>query len=80
MTRLKIQHLRGAGLGVEETAKAAGVSSRTVERVSAEPPIEDVGRAQAQLRSGLGRPSEVEPYRERIAEWLRLELTLSAAT
>jgi transposase len=78
MTRLKIQHLRGAGLGVEETAKAAGVSSRTVERVSAEPPIEDLGRAQTELRSGLGRPSEVEPYRERIVEWLRLEPTLKS--
>jgi transposase len=77
MKRLEIQHLRAAGLGVERTAGHAGVSPRTVERVSAEEPIEDVVAAEGAGRAGLGRPSKVEPYRERIEEWLKVEPELS---
>ena len=36
MKRREIKHLRAAGLGVERIASHAGVSPRTVERVSAE--------------------------------------------
>jgi hypothetical protein len=61
MKRLEIQHLRAAGLGVERTALHAGVSPRTVERVSAEEPIADVVEAEARRRAAMGRPSKVEP-------------------
>lgn len=77
MKRLERQHLRVAGLEVERIASHAGVSARTVERLSAEDPIDDVPAAEAARRAGLGRPSKVEPYRERIAEWLKVEPELS---
>jgi len=73
MKRLEIQHLRGAGLGVEGVAGHAEVSQRTVERVSAEEPIQDVHAAEAARRAGLGRPSKVDPFREQIAAWLSAE-------
>lgn len=77
MKRLEIQHLRAAGLGVERTSSHAGVSPRTVERVSSEEPIQDAAAAEAARRAELGRPSKVGPYREKIEEWLRAEPELS---
>jgi len=73
MKRLEIQHLRGAGLGVERVAEQAEVSPRTVERVSAEEPIEDPQVAEAARRAGLGRPSKVDAFRVQIAAWLLAE-------
>lgn len=77
MKRLEIQHLRAAGLGVARTASHAGVSPRTVERVTAEEPIRDVVGAEAGRRAAMGRPSKVDPYRARIEEWLRAEPELA---
>jgi transposase len=77
MKRLEIQHLRAAGVGVERTALHSGVSPRTVERVSAEEPIQDPGAAEVRRRAAMGRPSKVEPYRARIEAWLAVEPELS---
>jgi transposase len=77
MKRLEIQHLRAAGVGVERTALHLGVSPRTVERVSAEEPIQDPGAAEVRRRAAMGRPSKVEPYRARIEGWLAVEPELS---
>jgi transposase len=73
MKRLEVQHLRRAGLGVDEVARHAEVSARTVERVSAEEPIKDVQAAEAAQRSDLGRPSKVDPFRDQITAWLAAE-------
>lgn len=78
MKRLEIQHLRRAGLGVEVVADHTGVSPRTVERVSEEEAIEDPQATEAARRAGLGRPSKVDPFRDKIAEWLTADPRLKA--
>jgi transposase len=49
-----------------------------VERVSEEDRIEDPGTADALRRARLGRPSKVDPFREKIAEWLAADVRLKA--
>ena len=73
MKRLQIQHLRNGGLDVKQAALAAGVSTRTVERVSAAEPIQDPQEHDRQTRSRMGRPSGVAPFRDRILGWLEAE-------
>ena len=77
MKRLQIQHLREAGFPVEETAEACEVSPRTVERVSAEPSIEDPGRHDERAAERMGRPSKVLPYLDQIREWFAAEPRLT---
>lgn len=77
MKRLQIQHLRSAGLSVERTAAASGVSPRTVERVSSEEGIEDPAEHDEAASSRMGRPSKVAAYSDRVREWLEAEPALT---
>lgn len=73
MKRLQVQQLREAGVSTSRTAEAAGVSPRTVERVSSEDRIEDPGEHDAAARARMGRPSKVGPYEDRVKGWLEAE-------
>lgn len=73
MKRLQIQHLREAGLSVERTAAASGVSPRTVERVSSEDPISDPKACDESARRRVGRPSPVARFEEQVRAWLKAD-------
>ena len=76
MARHSVQVLRAAGKTLKETAVAAGVSQRSVQRIELERPLETVADLlQARSRS-VGRPSVAEPFRERVAAVLAAEPTL----
>lgn len=77
MKRLQIQHLRAAGVSVERTAEASGVSPRTVERVSSEEEIEDSGEHDAGTKARMGRPSQVARYEAQVMAWLVAEPELA---
>ncbi len=78
MKRFEIQVLRAAGLTVAKTAAATDVSSRTVERVSAEDPIDDPKQHDEEAKARMGRPSKVSAYRELIESWFESEPELSS--
>ena len=76
MARHSVQVLRAAGKTLKETAVAAGVSQRSVQRIELERPLETVADLlQARARS-VGRPSVAEPFRERVAAVLAAEPAL----
>lgn len=73
MARHSVQVLRAAGKTLKETAVAAGVSQRSVQRIELEQPLETVADlVQARVRN-VGRPSVAEPFRERVAAVLATE-------
>lgn len=78
MKRLQIQHLRGAGVPVKVAAAETGVSSRTVERVSSEEPIDDLAKHDERARSRLGRPSKLTAFEPQVKQWLEVEPELSS--
>jgi transposase len=77
MKRLQIQHLRQAGLSVERTAAASGVSPRTVERVSGEEPIDEPVAHDERARGKVGRPSPLAEFQSQVTAWLEAEPTLA---
>jgi transposase len=73
MARHRVQVLREAGMKLRRIAAETGISYRSVHRIVHEPEVE--GRAlegQAHER-GVGRPSVVEAWRERVAAVLAAE-------
>lgn len=78
MKGLQIQHLRQAGVPVVRVAATAGVSPRTVERVTTQDPIDDPVAHDAKASARSGRPSKVAPYADKIAGWLKAEPDLSS--
>ncbi|MBU0717530.1 MAG: IS21 family transposase [Planctomycetes bacterium] len=78
MKRFQIQKLREAGVSVVRTSLASGASLRTVQRVSTDEPIDDPGKHDEKARVRMGRPSKVEPYRDRVKEWLKAEPELAS--
>ena len=77
MKRLQIQHLRGAGVSVEEVAIHTGVSPRTITRVSQEEPIGEPAEVEQSTRDRMGRPGKVQPFEEMVRSWLKAEPDLS---
>jgi len=76
MARHRVQVLREAGMKLRRIASETGISCRSVHRIVHEPEVE--GRAlegQASER-GVGRPSVVEEWRERVAAVLAAEPAL----
>lgn len=61
--RHEIQVLRRAGHTLDEVAKLAGVSRRSVQRVEAEPAVVAFETGPERARRGIGRPSKVEAFR-----------------
>ena len=78
MKRLQIQQLREAGVSVARAAEASEVSSRTVERVSAEDRIEDPAESDRRAKARMGRPSKVAGYESQVVEWLAAEPELAS--
>lgn len=76
MARHRVQVLRAAGLPQPRIAAIEGISERSVRTICGEVRIEDP-RDVAQARArGVGRPSVVEEWRERVAAVLAAEPAL----
>jgi transposase len=73
MARHRVQVLREGGKTLRRIASETGISLRSVNRIVRESPIESLGQAASAKAHGVGRPSKVEPYRERIAGVLASE-------
>ena len=65
MTRHEIQVLRIAGIPERVVAQQTGVSVRSVERISKEPPVRDGTRVRR-----VGRPALTTAWADHIATWL----------
>lgn len=68
--RHKIKAMRQAGRKPNETAEEVGVSTRSVRRVVAEPPVTSFDDKAERERRRIGRPSKAEPFREYLAKQL----------
>ena len=73
LKRHEIQVLRRAGHSLDEVAKLAGVSRRSVVRVEAEGAVSQVDNEAARALRGIGRPSKAEPFRSFVVEQLTRE-------
>lgn len=73
MARHRVQVLRAGGKTLRRIATETGIPLRSVRRIVREPRIEEPGDVATALERGVGRPSVVEAYRERIAAVLALE-------
>jgi transposase len=74
--RHQIQVLRAAGHTQPEVAKLSSTSERSVRRIEAEPPIEQLASGDQAKRRGVGRPSKAEPFRTWASTLLEREPTL----
>jgi transposase len=68
-----VQVLRAAGLLQTRIAAIEGISERSVRTICGEAPIKDLGDVAQARERGVGRPSVVEEYRDRIAAVLAAE-------
>jgi len=73
LKRHEIKVLRKAGHSMAEVAKLAGVSLRSVIRVSKEADIEHVDDLAERRQRGIGRPSLVQNFRKWVSELLEKE-------
>ncbi len=73
MARHRVQVLRDSGMTLRRIATETGIPLRSVKRIVKEPAIEAPGDVATALERGVGRPSVVEAYRERIAAVLAAE-------
>lgn len=71
--RLAVQVLRDAGHSQSEVAAQLGVSEQAVRRIEREQRVESLDDAAERRRRGIGRPSKVEKYRERVVRMLQNE-------
>jgi transposase len=76
MARHRVQVLRGAGKTLKQVVAAAGVSQSSVQRIERERAIEQPADLLQAGERGVGRPSVVEPWRDRLAAVLAAEPTL----
>lgn len=73
MARHRVQVLRAGGKTLRRIATETGVPLRSVKRIVGESAIEQPGDVATARERGVGRPSVVEEYRERIAAVLAAE-------
>jgi transposase len=73
MARHRVQVLRAGGKTLRRIASETGIPLRSVKRIVCEPAIEAPGDVASALERGVGRPSVVEAYRDRIAAVLAAE-------
>jgi len=73
LKRHEIQILRRAGHSLRDTARRAGVSLKTVQRVECEAPVDSADDAKARTERRIGRPSKASPFRAFVAEVLASE-------
>lgn len=67
MARHRVQVLRAGGKTLRRIAAESGIPLRSVKRIVREPAIAEPGDVASALERGVGRPSVVEAYRDRIA-------------
>jgi transposase len=67
MARHRVQVLRDAGMTLEQVVAKTGVSQSSVQRIGRERAIEQPDDLQQARARGVGRPSVVGPWRERLA-------------
>jgi transposase len=73
MARHRVQVLRAGGKTLRRIAAETGISLRSVKRIVHESAIEEPGDVASARVRGVGRPSRVEEYRERIVGVLEAE-------
>ena len=73
MARHRVQVLRAGGKKLRRIAAETGLSLRSVKRIVGEAAIEEPGDVASAKARGVGRPSVVEEYRERIVDVLAAE-------
>src|SRR5213596_3733110 len=73
MERHRVQVLRAAGLTQQRIAAEAGISERSVRTICAESTIEELVDVVRARERGVGRPSVVEAFRERLVAVLEAE-------
>ena len=73
MARHRVQVLRAGGKTLRRIAAETGISLRSVKRIVHESSIAEPGGVVSARARGVGRPSLVEAYRERIADMLAAE-------
>jgi transposase len=73
MARHRVQVLRAGGKTLRRIAAETGIPLRSVKRIVHESPIEQPGDVASALERGVGRPSLVAAYRERIIGVLAAE-------
>jgi len=73
MARHQVQVLRAAGMTLNQVAAEAKVSQSSVQRIEREPPIAEPDDLLQACARGVGRPSVVGPWRERLAAVLAAE-------
>ena len=76
MARHRVQVFRAAGLPRTRIAGIEGISERSVRTICGEAPVEDPRDVGQACERGVGRPSVVEEWRERVATVLAAEPTL----
>lgn len=76
MARHRVQVLREAGMKLRRIAAETGISLRSVKRVVCEPRVERPALAGQAREHGVGRPSVVEAWRDRVAAVLAAEPAL----
>src|SRR5207249_12324733 len=73
MARHRVQVLRAGGKSLRRIATETGIPLRSVKRIVRESPIEALGDVESAKARGVGRPSVVEEYHERIVDVLAAE-------
>jgi transposase len=73
LKRHEIQVLRRAGHSLDEVARLAGVSRRSVVRVDAETAVTQIDNKTERVLRKIGRPSKAEPFRSFVVEQLTKE-------
>jgi transposase len=73
MARHRVQVLRAAGMTLKQIVAGTGLSQRSVQRIERERAIEQPGDLLQACERGVGRPSVVGPWRERLAAVLAAE-------
>ncbi len=76
MARHRVQVLRGAGKTLKQVVAETGVSQSSVQRIERERAIEQPGDLLLACARGVGRPSVVAEWRERVAAVLAAEPAL----
>jgi transposase len=66
--RHAVQALVQSGLSTKDIAQQMGISTRSVQRIAKEPPVDDPDDARARRARALGRPPVPEGVRERLRE------------
>jgi transposase len=77
MARHRVQVLRAGGKTLRRISTETGISLRSVKRIVRESSIAELGNVRSNKTRGVGRPSQVEAYRDRIVEILAAEPKLA---